>query len=162
MRARWAGLDENIGTKMCWKLVDDNSGEIICRSTIRSVIEPSTANLQIDPLEPLNTSVQSLEQIEDNPNASILDDFLSLADFEIPISHTTKSGPVDSIPASTKSQAWQDIERSQLEVRILSRLTIMTSLPSLYISEIMGRGLYLRGNNLNLFFETNLGSQDWT
>ena len=36
MRARWAGIDENIGTKMCWKLVDDNSGEIINRSTIRS------------------------------------------------------------------------------------------------------------------------------
>ena len=34
MRARWAGIDENIGTKMCWKLVDDNSGEIINRSTI--------------------------------------------------------------------------------------------------------------------------------
>ena len=27
MRSRWAGVDENIGTKMCWKLVDDNSGE---------------------------------------------------------------------------------------------------------------------------------------
>ena len=30
MRARWASVDENIGTKMCWKLVDYNSGEIIC------------------------------------------------------------------------------------------------------------------------------------
>lgn len=29
MRARWAGVDEKIGTKMCWKLVDDSSGEII-------------------------------------------------------------------------------------------------------------------------------------
>ena len=30
MRARWAQIDESIGTKMCWKLVDDNSGEMIC------------------------------------------------------------------------------------------------------------------------------------
>ena len=29
MRSRWASVDENISTKMCWKLVDDNSWEII-------------------------------------------------------------------------------------------------------------------------------------
>ena len=35
---------------------------------------------------------------------------MSLADFETPLSYTIKSGPVNSIPASTKSQAWQDIK----------------------------------------------------
>ena len=68
MRARWVGVDENISTKMCWKLVDDNSGEIICRSTIRSAIEPCTANLQVDPLEPLP------KPVEDVATANILDD----------------------------------------------------------------------------------------
>ena len=29
MRERWAGVDKNIGIKMCWKLVDDVSEEII-------------------------------------------------------------------------------------------------------------------------------------
>ena len=45
-------MDEKIATKMCWKLVDDNSGEIIGRSTIPSAIEPGTTNLLVNPLEP--------------------------------------------------------------------------------------------------------------
>ena len=53
MRARWAGVDENIGTKICWKLVDDNSRERVCRSTIRSATEPGAANLQVDRFKPL-------------------------------------------------------------------------------------------------------------
>ena len=35
-RARWAGVDKLIGVKKCYKLVDDESGKIICRSVIRS------------------------------------------------------------------------------------------------------------------------------
>ena len=103
MRPIWAGVDENIGTKMCWKLVDDNSEETICRSTIRSAIKLGAANLQVDPLEPLPKPVDDA--------ADILDNFMSLADFETPLSHTTMPGPVDSIPASTKSQVWQDTVR---------------------------------------------------
>ena len=37
---------------MCFKIVGDDSGEIIRRSTIRSANKPGTANLQVDPLEP--------------------------------------------------------------------------------------------------------------
>ena len=33
-RARWASVDEKIGAKMCYKLVDEESGKIICRSVI--------------------------------------------------------------------------------------------------------------------------------
>ena len=100
MRARWVGIDKNIGTKMCQKLVDDNSGEIVCRSTIRSTIKPGTANLQVqvDLLEPL------LKPLEDAATDDILDNFMSLADFETPLSHTTMLGPANSIPVSTKSQ----------------------------------------------------------
>ena len=105
MGAQWAGVDENIGTKMYWKLVDDNSGEIICRSTIRSTIEPGTANLQVDPLEPLP------DPIDDTKHDDLLDDLMSLANFNAPLSHTTKTSPVDYIPASKISQTWQDIKR---------------------------------------------------
>ena len=41
----------------------------------------------------------------------MLDDFMSLANFETPLAHTTSPDPVDSIPASTKSQVWQDTIR---------------------------------------------------
>ena len=71
-------------------------GEIINRSTIRSVIEPGSANLQVDPLEHIP------KPIDDATN--VLDDFMSLADFETPLSHTTSPSSVDSVPASTKSQ----------------------------------------------------------
>ena len=41
----------------------------------------------------------------------MLDNSMSLADFETPLSHTTVTGPVDSILASAKSQVWQDTVR---------------------------------------------------
>ena len=49
-RARWAGVDKNIGAKMCYKLVDGKNGKMVCRSVIRSATELGTANLRIDPL----------------------------------------------------------------------------------------------------------------
>ena len=170
---------------MCWKLVDDNSGEIICRSTIRSIIELGAANLQVDPLEPIP------KPVDNAPTNDILDNFMSLADFETPLYHTTMPGPVDSIPASTKSQVCQEIvrgieitktlnsgismhlnprllsnsidillDRSPLAVITLFKLLIMGSLPSLSVSEIQGRQPYLFGNSMNSFFATNLESQD--
>ena len=93
MRAQCASIDENIGTKLCWKLVDDNSGELICRPTIRSAIEPGSANLQVDQVEPLP------DPIDQTDSSEILDNFMGLANFETPLS---TSSPVDSIPDSTK------------------------------------------------------------
>ena len=98
---------------MCWKLVDDISGEIICRSTIRSATEPGTAILQIDPLEPIPDLVEPLEDLIRSKTDDLLDDFMSLADFDTPLSHATKLSLVDSIPASTKLETWQDIERGE-------------------------------------------------
>ena len=92
---------------MCWKLVNDISEEIICRSTIRSAIEPGTANLQVDPLEPL------VEPVEPNKTDGLLDNFMSLADFDTPLLYTMKLGPVDCIPACTTSKTWQDIKRGE-------------------------------------------------
>ena len=99
MRARWASVDENIGTKICWKLVEDNSGEIINQSTIRSTIESGAAKLQVHPLETLPKPADDA--------TDILNDFMS----EMSLSHTALLGPVNSVPASTKSQVWQEIVR---------------------------------------------------
>ena len=101
-RARWAGVDESIGAKMCYKLVDDESGKIICRSAIRSATEPGTANLRVNPIESLPSDADA-----------ILDEMMSTADFETPLSNVD---PVDLIPASTKSKTWQEMEQdNQLE-----------------------------------------------
>ena len=50
-RARWAGVDEQIGAKMCYKLVDEENGKIICQSVIRAVTKPGPSNLHVDPIE---------------------------------------------------------------------------------------------------------------
>ena len=52
MRARYAGVSEKIGPKLCWKLVNDNTREIICRSTIQLAIKTGATNLETDSLEP--------------------------------------------------------------------------------------------------------------
>ena len=96
-RARWAGVDEQIGAKMCYKLVDDESGKIINRSVIRSATEPGTANLRVDPIEP----------IPPDPD-DVLDEMMSAADFGL-----SQVDPVDSIPASTKSKTWQEMEQDE-------------------------------------------------
>ena len=74
-RGRWAGVSEDIGPKMCFKIVDDDSGEIIQRSTIRSANKPGTANLQVDPLEPPPVVTDKQD---------VLDDFMPVANFATP------------------------------------------------------------------------------
>ena len=87
---------------MCYKLVDDESGKIICCSVIWSATEPGNANLRVDPIESLPSDADA-----------ILDEMMPTADFEIPLSYVD---PVDSIPVSTKSNTWQTIEQdNQLE-----------------------------------------------
>jgi len=100
-RTRLAGVDEKIGVKMCYNLVDDETGKIINRSVIRSATEPSTANLRVDPIEPLPSD-----------SDDILDEMMSTADFETPLSCVD---PVDSIPASINSRTWQEMERDSYE-----------------------------------------------
>ena len=101
MRARWTGVDENVWAKKCWKLVGDVSREIIYRSIIYSAIEAGTNNPQVDPLELKQTNLVELIDTDE-----ILDNFMSLANFDTPLLHTTKLSPVDSMPVSTKSQTW--------------------------------------------------------
>ena len=77
-----------------FKIVDDDSREIIRQSTIRSANKPDTANLQVDPLEPPPSVIID--------NTDVLEDFISLADFAAPFNTKKQSDPVDSIPDSTK------------------------------------------------------------
>ena len=90
MRARWAGVDEKIGAKMCWKVVDDVSGEIICRSTIRSAVEPGTENLQVDPVEPRLEKCTELGHDNGLLNNGLLNEFMSLAGFDTPYSRMSE------------------------------------------------------------------------
>ena len=43
----------------------------------------------------------------------MLDEMMTMADFDTPFSDDNKKDPVDSIPASTKSKTWQEMERSK-------------------------------------------------
>ena len=91
---------------MCYKLVDDESGKIVCCAVIRSATEPGTANLRIDPIEPLPPdAIHSIESY------AMLNELVTLADLKTPLSHLDETYPVDSIPASTKSKTWQETER---------------------------------------------------
>ena len=86
---------------MCYKLVDEERGKIICRSVIRSATEPGSANLRIDPIEPLP------------PPDAILDKMMTAADFKTPTSSDNKKIPVDSIPASKDTLNWREMEQSK-------------------------------------------------
>ena len=93
---------------MCYRLVDDETGKIICRSVIRLATEPGTANLQIDPIKPLPP-----DAIYNTEPGAMLDEMMTMADFNTPFSDVNKKDPFDLIPASTKSKTWQEIKRSK-------------------------------------------------
>ena len=82
--------------------------KIICRSVIRSATELGTANFCVDLIKPL--PVNALHNTE--PNA-MLDELITLTDFETPLSHLDEKDPVVLIPASTKSKTWRNMERSK-------------------------------------------------
>ena len=84
---------------MCYKLVDDESGKIVCRSVIRSATEPGTANLWIDPIKSLPS-----DAIRNTESDAMLDEMMTLADFETTLLDVDTEDPVDLIPASTRSK----------------------------------------------------------
>jgi hypothetical protein len=57
LRGRWVGISEHIGGKMTYKIITDDTGEEVCRSTIRSALDPTMKNLREDPIT-----------IEEDPN----------------------------------------------------------------------------------------------
>ena len=80
----------------------------MCRSVIRSATEPGTANLRVDPIEPLPP-----DAIHNTDPDAMLDEMMTAADFNTPVSDVSKKDPVDSIPASTETMTWQEMERSK-------------------------------------------------
>jgi hypothetical protein len=62
LRGRWVGISEHIGNKMTYKIITDDTGEIICRSAIRTARDPTMKNLREDPLVP-DTDLLSVEDI---------------------------------------------------------------------------------------------------
>ena len=101
MRTLWTGVDESIAAKICYKLFDDNSRKILCRSVIRPATRPGITNLQVDPIKPLRN-----DAIIDTEKGTMLDEFMFLTDFETPLSRQDEEHPVDPIPANTKSKRW--------------------------------------------------------
>jgi hypothetical protein len=47
---RWVGVSENVGHFMTYKILTDDTRQIIHRSNIRSAADPSARNLRLDPL----------------------------------------------------------------------------------------------------------------
>ena len=82
---------------MCHKLVDDESGKIVCRSVIGSATKPGNSNLRIDPIEPLPPDV-----IHSNELDAILDELMTMAYLKTLSSYLNDKDLVDSIPASIK------------------------------------------------------------
>ena len=91
---------------MCYKLVDDGGGKIVCRSVIHSTTEPGTANLRIDPIEP-----SSPVAVRNTEPDTMLDELMTHAEFGIPLSNIDMVDPIDSIPTSTKSRPWQEMDQ---------------------------------------------------
>jgi hypothetical protein len=50
LRGRWVGVSENVGHFMTYKILMDDTRWIIHRSNIRSVADPNSRNLRLDPL----------------------------------------------------------------------------------------------------------------
>jgi hypothetical protein len=59
---RWVGISEHIGNKLTCKIITDDTGEEVCRSAIRSALDPTMKNLREDPIEIVKDPI-SLEDI---------------------------------------------------------------------------------------------------
>jgi hypothetical protein len=62
LRGRWVGISEHIGNKMTYKIIPDDTREEVCRSAIRSALDPTMKNLREDPIEIVKDPI-SLEDI---------------------------------------------------------------------------------------------------
>jgi hypothetical protein len=82
LRGRWVGISEHIGNKMTYKIITDDTGEEVCRSAIRSALDPTMKNLREDRIE-----------IEKDPIS--LEDILS---------------PAEAISTKIKSNAMNDVQ----------------------------------------------------
>ena len=84
---------------MYHKLIDTNSGNLICSSDICSATKLRIANLFVDPIK-----ISPKDEIIDTGNDVIFDEFMSFTDFETPLSQLDWQDPVDTVPVITKSK----------------------------------------------------------
>ena len=97
LRGRWAGISEHIDHKMTFKIITDDTGEEICRSLIRSAIEPGTQNLQLDPvITPTQGDLMNPTQAPTPVDAGTIENLMSPTGFISPI---------------VKSEGMEDINR---------------------------------------------------
>jgi len=89
LRDHWAGISEHIGHKMTYKLITDDTGEEICRSVIRSALDPTMKNLREDPI-----------------TISKPDEFMDIGDI---------MSPTDSISPQVKAKVMDDIQRGHFQ-----------------------------------------------
>jgi hypothetical protein len=82
LRGRWVGISEHIGNKMTYKITTDDTGEEVCRSAIRSALDPTMKNLREDPIEIVKDPI-------------LLEDILS---------------PAEAISTNIKSNAMNDVQ----------------------------------------------------
>jgi hypothetical protein len=50
LRGRWVGVSENVGHFMTYKILTDDTRQIIHHSNIRSAADPNARNLRLEPL----------------------------------------------------------------------------------------------------------------
>jgi hypothetical protein len=62
LRGRWVGISEHIGNKMTYKIITDDTGEEVCRSAMRSALDPTMKNIRDDLIE-IEKDLISLEDI---------------------------------------------------------------------------------------------------
>jgi hypothetical protein len=57
LRGRWVGVSKNVGHFMTYKILMDDTHQIIHRSNIRLAADPNARNLHLDPLKDKPTEV---------------------------------------------------------------------------------------------------------
>ena len=74
VRGRFVVISEHIGHAMTFKILLDDSNEIVCRSIVRSALDPKLPNLRVEPNIKIEDNPSSIEKDvdPDSHTASIL------------------------------------------------------------------------------------------
>ena len=68
-RGRFVGIAENVGHRMTFKVLTDDTNQVICRSNLRSALDSSSSNLRLDPID--GESIRQFVKFrEDSPRES--------------------------------------------------------------------------------------------
>jgi hypothetical protein len=73
-RGRFVGVSEHVGHAMTFKILTDDTGEIIFRSEIRSALDPKTTNLRLDDVFDGENATEFITTMRDNIRKAVRDD----------------------------------------------------------------------------------------